>query len=85
MVIAVARRRAARTTALRLEAAIHQAEVEVVVEAQQAHSVLLVAVDVQVLAEALAVVADTRQAVAVVAAVVEEADANASLPKQKGM
>ena len=84
MAIAVAHHRVTRTTALRL-AATHQAEVEVVAEAQQAHSALLVAVVVQALAEALAVVADTRQAVAVVAAVVEEADVNASLLKQKGM
>ena len=84
MAIAVAHHRATRTTALRL-AVTHQAEVEVVAEAQQDHSALLVAVDVQALAEALAEVADTRQAVAVVAAVVEEADVNASLLKQKGM
>ena len=83
MAIAVAHHRVTRTIVLRL-AAILQAEVEVVAEAQQAHSALLVAVDVQAL-EALAVVADTRQAVAVVAAVVEEADVNASLLKQKGM
>ena len=84
MAIAVAHHRATRTTALHL-AATRQAEVEVVAEVQQAHSALLVAVDVQALAEALAVVADTRQAVAVVAAVVEEADVNASLLKKNGM
>ena len=84
MAIAVAHHRVTRTTALRLVAT-HQAEVEVVAEAQQAHSALLVAVDVQALAEASAVVADTRQAVAVVAAVAEEADVNASLLKKKGM
>ena len=84
MAIAVVHHHATQAPALRL-AAIHQAEVEVVAEAQQAHSALLVAVVVQALVEALAVVADTRQAVAVVAAVVEEADVNASLLKQKGM
>ena len=84
MAIAVDHHHATRATALRLVAT-HQAEVEAVAEAQQAHSALLVEVDVQDLAEASAVVADTHQAVAVVAAVAEEADVNASLLKKKGM
>lgn len=83
MAIAVVHHHATRATALRLEAVTLQAEV--VAEAQQVRSALLVEVDVPVLAEALAVVADTRQAVAVVAVVVEEADVNASRLKQKGM
>jgi hypothetical protein len=83
MVIAAVHHHATRATALHLEAVTLQAEVAV--EAQQVHSALPVEVDVPVLAEALAVVADTRQAVAVVAVVVEEADVNASRLKQKGM
>ena len=83
MAIAVVHHHATRTTALRLEAVTLQAEVAV--EAQQVRSALLVEVDVPVLAEALAVVADTRQAVAVVAAVVEEADVNASPLRDKGI
>ena len=81
MAIAVGQHHATRATALRLEAVTLQAEVAV--EAQQVRSALLVEVDVPVLAEALAVVADTRQAVAVVAAVVEEADVNASPLRNK--
>lgn len=80
MAIAVAHHHATRATALRLEAVTLQAEVAV--EALQVRSALLVEVDVPVLAEALAEVADTRQAVAVVAAVVEEADVNASPPER---
>lgn len=80
MVIAAVHHHATRATALRLEAVTLQAEVAV--EAQQVHSAPQVEVDVPVLAEALAEVADTRQAVAVVAAVVEEADVNASPPER---
>lgn len=83
MAIAVVHHHATRATALRLEAVTLQAEVAV--EAQQVHSAPLVEVDVPVLAEALAEVADTRQAVAVVAAVVEEADVNASPLRDKGI
>ena len=83
MVIAAVDPHATRATALRLEAVTLQAEV--VAEAQQVHSAPLVEADVPVLAVALAEVADTRQAVAVVAAVVEEADVNASPLRDKGI
>ena len=83
MVIAAVHHHATRATALRLEAVTLQAEV--VAEVLQVRSALLVEADVPVLAEALAVVADTRQAVAVVAAVVEEADVNASPLRDNGI
>jgi hypothetical protein len=83
MAIAVVHHHATRATALRLEAVTLQAEVAV--EALQVRSALLVEADVPVLAVALAEVADTRQAVAVVAAVVEEADVNASPLRDKGI
>ena len=83
MVIAAVHHHATRATALRLQAVTLQAEVAA--EALQVHSAPLVEADVPVLAVALAEVADTRQAVAVVAAVVEEADVNASPLRDKGI